>query len=147
MDDNNTNTADTGVNTTTPAAEEKTFTQDDVNRIVQKRLAEERAKASPPADGDTMTETERTLAAKVQELEQRERDTQARSLVAARNLSPDLLGVLKYDDDASLVKALDELDKHFNYSNPNKVVIIPPPGDVPEKYMRDTAMRDAFGLK
>lgn len=44
---NNESNVNVDVNTSTPAdkGEQKTFTQDDVNRIVQDRLAKDRAKA------------------------------------------------------------------------------------------------------
>ena len=49
MEDNK-NTSTEGTQTNTDGTQERTFTQDDVNRIVQERLAKEKGKGSEDLD-------------------------------------------------------------------------------------------------
>ena len=78
-----TNPAETRQNNATPAATGgKTFTQDEVNQIVADRLARERSKAEPKAD---------PLAAREQQLADRENDLKCRELVNSNTHYPSQL--------------------------------------------------------
>lgn len=92
MGDQNTN------GTATETQQEKTFTQEQVNAIVSKRLAE--AKAS----------NESALSKREAELNQREMQIRAKELLTERGLPKQLADVLKYSDEESLVKAIDVIE-------------------------------------
>ena len=77
----------------------KTFTQDEVNRIVSDRLARDRDKRSAELD-------EREKAVKARELA-----VIAAEKLAAAGLPKDLNAVLRYDDEASLDAAISQLSK------------------------------------
>ena len=85
--------------TATDTQQEKTFTQEQVNAIVGKRLAE--AKAS----------NESLLNKRENELNQREMQIKAKELLAERGLPKELASVMRYDDEESLMKAIDIIDK------------------------------------
>lgn len=102
-------TADTGETTTPqgdkPAGEGKTFTQDEVNRIVGKRLAEAQAKADA------------LLAQKEAEIAQREYDHHTKTTLEAKKLPSRLLDALKggdiqtFDQSVAIIEEL--MDKPF----------------------------------
>lgn len=75
----------------------KTFTQEDVNRIVGERLAKDRAKN----DAD--------LIKREQELKQRELAMTAREILSAKGLPKDLAEILRYSDEESLNKSVDRI--------------------------------------
>lgn len=75
----------------------KTFTQDEVNRIVSERLARDRDARKAELD-------EREKAVKARELA-----VMAAEKLAAAGLPKDLTTVLKYDDEASLDAAITQL--------------------------------------
>ena len=80
-----------------PADGGKTFTQDEVNRIVSDRLAREREKRNAELD-------ERENA-----LKQRELAVIAREKLEAAGLDKELCSVLRYDDEATLDAAIQHL--------------------------------------
>lgn len=120
-----------GAAATTPTPEGKTFNQEQVNAIVSERLQKERQKL------------EGGLAAREAELNQREYRIKATEIMATHKLPLELLEVLNANDEESLVKALQTLDKHFHYSNPNKLLDLPPSGG---SLPADGGVRQAFGL-
>lgn len=89
-------------NTNTTAVEQdqqgKTFTQDQVNAIVGKRLAEQ--KATLEAD----------FVKREQELNRREMCIKAKEMLAERGLPKSLSEVLRYDTEEELVKAIDTIE-------------------------------------
>lgn len=88
-------------NAATPAdtkGEQKTFTQDDVNRIVQERLAKDRAKSSEE------------MSKKEQELAQREFRLNSRQKLIDRGYPESLLDALNCSSEEAFGKALDALD-------------------------------------
>lgn len=91
--------ADTNTNTNTNNTEtvEKTFTQEEVNRIVSDRLARERDKRTAELD-------EREKA-----LRQRELSVIAREKLEEAGLNKELCDVLRFDDEASLDEAISKL--------------------------------------
>jgi hypothetical protein len=93
MEDQNT----TG--TATVQQQEKTFTQEQVNAIVSKRLAEDRASRVSEFDK------------REKELNQREMQIKAKELLSERGLPKSLADVLRYSDEESLKAAIDVIDK------------------------------------
>ena len=100
-------------NTTGTAAEgqqEKTFTQEQVNAIVGKRLAE--AKAS----------NEAALSKREEELNQREMQIRAKELLAEKGLPQELAKVLRYTDEESLTAAIDTIEHTKGFKDEEKVM-------------------------
>lgn len=95
--------------------QEKTFTQEQVNAIIGRRLAE--AKASGEAE----------INRRENELNMREMQLRAKELLAENNLPKELSKVLKYTDEESLNKAVSMLanlrgfDKESDPGNTMKV--------------------------
>ena len=88
-------------NTTGTAPEEqqgKTFTQEQVNAIVGKRLAEQKAAL------------ENEFVKKEQELNKREMSIRAKELLAEKGLPKDLSDILRYDSEEELVKAIETIE-------------------------------------
>ena len=83
---------------------EKTFTQDDVNRIVQERLAKEKAKNSGDAD----------FAKREQELAQRELHMTAKELLSEKGLPIQLFDALNCTDKKTLEKSIATIETVFN---------------------------------
>lgn len=91
-----------------PAADQgtggKTFTQEDVNRIVGERLAKEKAKNSGEAD----------LAKRKQELAQRELHISAKELLSEKGLPVQLFDALNCTDEETMKKSISTIEKIFN---------------------------------
>ncbi len=85
-------------NNTAAGQQEKTFTQEQVNAIVGKRLAEQKQQL----DAD--------LVKREQELNRREMGIKARELLAGKGLPESLAGVLRYETEEELVKAIDTIE-------------------------------------
>lgn len=83
---------------------EKTFTQEDVNRIVQERLAKEKAKNSGEAD----------FAKREQELAQRELHMTAKELLSEKGLPVQLFDALNCTDKEALEKSIATIETVFN---------------------------------
>lgn len=83
---------------------EKTFTQEDVNRIVGERLAKEKAKSSGEAD----------LAKREQELARRELHMSAREMLSEKGLPIQLCEALNCADQESMEKSIATIEKIFN---------------------------------
>jgi len=79
-------------------AGEKTFTQDDVNRIVQERLAKDREKAS------------KELGEREQELAQREFRLDSRQKLIDRGYPESIMDALNCSSEEAFNKALDIID-------------------------------------
>lgn len=74
---------------------ERTFTQDEVNRIVSKRLKEERDKLT---DQPKETEAEKAMKARESELKARESRLDCRDYLESENLPRELLEILDTSD-------------------------------------------------
>lgn len=83
---------------------ERTFTQDDVNRIVQERLAKEKARNSGEAD----------FAKREQELAQRELRMTARELLSEKSLPMQILDALNCTDKETMEKSIATIETVFN---------------------------------
>ena len=102
MENLNTNTTAEGAQQGTTQSEEnggKTFTQEDVNRIVSERLAKEKAKNNTD------------FIKREQDLQQRELAMRAKELLAEKELPKDLADILRYSDEESLKMAVDRIQK------------------------------------
>lgn len=104
MDQNNQNSNQTMNNNPEPTGE-RTFTQEEVNRIVSNRLSEDRAKRAAELD-------EREKAVKARELA-----VIAAEKLAAAGLPKDLTAVLRYDDEESLEAAINQLSTLRGFAN------------------------------
>ena len=94
---------------TNPANGERTFTQEDVNRIVGERLAKEKAK------GDAASaEREQQLAEREKQLANREALIELKDKLKEMGLPAELLPVLNVQDKGALDKALEALDVYIN---------------------------------
>lgn len=123
---------------------EKTFTQEQVNAIVSKRLAEEKAKG------------EAALNKREAELNQREMQIRAKELLAEKGLPKNLADVLRYSDEESLKAAIDVIEKTrgfkessvYTEQNNDKRKIIENllPSGQRDALIRDP-LRKAMGLK
>jgi len=129
---------------TAPETQEKTFTQEQVNAIVSKRLAEDRASRASEMDK------------REKELNQREMQIRAKELLAERGLPKNLADVLRYSDEESLIAAIDVIDRTrgFKESSGNteqdktkrKIIENPLPSGVSNALTGDP-LRKAMGLK
>lgn len=81
---------------------EKTFTQDDVNRIIGERLAKEKAKG------------EAEISKREQELAQRELRMTAKETLSTKGLPADLLDALNCSDRETMEKSIATIEKVFN---------------------------------
>ena len=83
---------------------EKTFTQEDVNRIVQERLAKENSKNNGDAD----------FAKREQELAQRELHMSAKEMLSEKGLPVQLFDALNCKDEETLKKSISTIETVFN---------------------------------
>ena len=142
---------------TTPDMGGKIFSQVDVNRIVQERLARSKAEL---ASKEQLLAAE--LAAKEQMLESERFELQAREILRQKGLTGDLLTAIKATNIDEFNAALAILDLEFSFSNPNQAYIqkqdgtwekvgknspydLPPCGNIPEP-SEDWKLRQVMGL-
>ena len=92
-------------NIETVQQQERTFTQEQVNAIVGKRLAEQKQ------------QLENEFVKREQELNKREMSIRAKELLAEKGLSKDLATVLRYDDEDSLIKAINAIEHIKGFEN------------------------------
>lgn len=108
------NTSTEGTQTGT---EGKTFTQEDVNRIVQERLAKEKSKASSNEDFDKRTaELERRQA----ELTEKENRLNALTALRGAGYPDELADVLKCGNADELKNAIELIDKIIKERTPSE---------------------------
>lgn len=111
----------------------KTFTQEEVNRIVSDRLARDRDRRSAELD-------EREKAVKARELA-----VIAVEKLTAAGLPKRLAGILKYDDETTLDEAISTLSTLHGFNSGKKII----ENKLPERSdydNGDSAIRDAFRL-
>lgn len=118
-----------------PATGERTFTQEEVNRIVSERLAKEKAKA------------ENALAEREQAISKRERMFEARKKLQENGLSVDLVEVMDTSSDEALDKAIDAFKRAISTNGSRQIV----ENKLPESHERDDynadmELRKAMGL-
>ena len=136
--DNNKNTAQGG-NTNPDAGDDRTFSQDDVNRIVGERLAKEKAKI------------ETALSEREQDLVQRELSLAAREALTVKGLSVELAGAINMKDAETLKRSIEIIEAEINKHKTKAPTFI---GITPGKSSgrspsvdNDAAIRMAMGLK
>ncbi len=133
-------------NTTNPATGERTFTQEEVNRIIGERLAKEKAK------GDAASaEREQQLADREKQLANREALFDLKDQLKEMGLPAELLPVLNVQDKAALDKALEALKAYISEKRKDNeyMVVDPLPlrrGDPNIKVSPDGKLREAMGL-
>lgn len=146
MDETNMNqnqSADPAANQGT--GDNKTFSQEDVNRIVGERLAKEKAKSSGDAD----------FTKREQELVQRELHMTAKEMLSAKNLPVQLLDALNCTDKETMEKSIATIETIFNDYKANVTKQIKFRGFQPgvstqmpsEEAAGDLEIRKAMGLR
>ncbi len=120
-------------------AGEKTFSQEDVNRIVGERLAKEKAKG------------EAALAEREQQLAQRELLLTAKEKLTENGLPVELVDALNVSSPEALEKALSivktVMDKHKSEARPIKISGAKPAESLSRaKNTGDSSLRKAMGL-
>lgn len=95
MGDQNTNTTGTAPET---QQEKKTFTQEQMDSVLKKRLAEQKQSL------------EKEFVKREEKLNQREMQIRAKELLSERGLPKQLADVLKYSDEKSLIAAIDTIE-------------------------------------
>lgn len=91
--------------------QEKTFTQEQLNAIVGKRLAEQKQ------------QHEAELVKRETELNKREMSIKAKELLAEKKLPKELADVLKYDNEAELKKAIETIENARGFSKGNEMKV------------------------
>ena len=142
------NTSTEGTQTST---EGKTFTQDDVNRIVQERLAKEKGKASSNEDFEKKTaELERKQA----ELLEKENRLNALTALRSAGYPDELADVIRCSNEDELKKSMELIDKIIKERTPegwskeleakrSRIVFGAPIHSLPS----DNGIRSAMGLR
>ncbi len=134
------NTSAEGAQTSTEGTQERTFTQDDVNRIVQERLAKEKGKGSEELDK------------RAAELDMRERKMNAVQKLRDNGLPDYLVDALNMESDDAFEKSMEAIKKmkgetsESNGTQVGRVVGTGNPIGVVTKGGYDGGLRDAFGL-
>lgn len=133
MEDNN-NTSTEGTEQVTDG---KTFTQDDVNRIVQERLAKEKGKGNDELDK------------RKADLDKRERRMNAIDELRKNELPDYLVDALNMETDEAFQQSMEAIKKMKGESikSTGQVIGRGNPIGVVTKGTQDAAIRDAFGLK
>ncbi len=136
MEDNK-NTSTEGTQTGTEGTTERTFTQDDVNRIVQERLAKEKGKGNEELDK------------RAAELDKRERRMNAIDELRKNSLPEYLVDALNMETEEAFQQSMEAIKKMKGESTESTGQVIGRgnPIGVVTKGTQDAAIRDAFGLK
>ena len=136
MEDNK-NTSTEGTQTGTEGTTERTFTQDDVNRIVQERLAKEKGKGNEELDK------------RAAELDKRERRMNAIDELRKNSLPEYLVDALNMETEETFQQSMEAIKKMKGESikSTGQVIGRGNPIGVVTKGTQDAAIRDAFGLK
>ena len=92
---------------------EKTFTQEEVNRIVQDRLARDRAIRQLEPEEPAPDPKAEEMAAKEADLTKRENRLSCIEILEERKLNKGLLDILDTSDKDEFVKKLDALEKLY----------------------------------
>lgn len=95
---------------------ERTFTQEELNAIVQRRLAEEKEKAAHDADRKalmTLAEREEELSRREAEMRRKEAQSAAEQLLSSKGILPDLASLLDYTSEETIKNGIDILDEVY----------------------------------
>lgn len=132
------NTSAEGTQTSTEGTQERTFTQDDVNRIVQERLAKEKGKGNEDLDK------------RAAELDKRERRMNAIDELRKNGLPDYLVDALNMETDEAFQKSMESIKKmkgETGTAESAEIVGTGNPIGVINKTGRVDNMRQAFGLR
>jgi len=115
------NTSAEGTQTSTEGTQQsgKTFTQDDVNRIVQERLAKEKSKASSNEDFEKKTAE---LEKRTTELEARENRLNAVTALRDAGYPDELADVIRCSNADELKKSMEVIDKNYQRKDARRLV-------------------------
>lgn len=131
-------TAQSGNTTTPEPGDDRTFSQDDVNRIVGDRLAKEKAK------------TDAALADRESELVQRELMFEGKEILTEKKLPVELLDILRYTDKKTLEQSITKFEEVLSQMKSNQTFVGMKPGNSGWDGMptiNDADYRAAMGLK
>lgn len=122
--------------------EGKTFSQEDVNKIINDRLKKEKDK------------TQKQVEAMEKEFKQKELNFKAKELLTSKGLSLDILDALKYEDEETLNKSVSIVESIINSIPPQQNEPVQFSGVTPavsrgmsESPSPNDQIREAFGLK
>lgn len=107
----------------TPQEGGKTFTQEEVNRIVSERLSKEKGKIN--------AEREATYTKKEQELNTRELKLKARETLSEKSLPSELLDVLNCSSEEELLRCIDILEQTYSKNQKQGEPQAPQTGFIP----------------
>ena len=110
MDRNMSDIQNTSTEGTQTSTEVKTFTQDDVNRIVQERLAKERSKTAGNGE-DELNKRAAELDKRTADLEQRENRLNAITALRSAGYPDELADVIKCSNDNELKNSIELITK------------------------------------
>lgn len=146
-------TSQEGVQTSTEGTQNsgKTFTQDDVNRIVQERLAKEKGKASGLEDFEKRSAE---LDKRTAELDAKESRLNALTALRDAGYPDELAEVIKCSNADELKKSMEVIDKIIKERTPegwskeleekrSRIVFTSPMNKLPS----DNGIRSAMGLR
>lgn len=135
LENNTANNAGNGNNPDGNSGSNKTFTQEEVNRIVQERLARERYKSTNSAD-KSLEERERILA-------DRERKFAFKSTLKDKGIPEEVLEALNCTSEETFNKSLEILAPYFQKAKEPIYNAVGPTGG----YAPVDSIRRAMGLK
>lgn len=122
--------------------EGKTFSQEDVNKIINERLKKEKDK------------TQKQVEAMEKEFKQKELNLKAKELLTSKGLSLDILDALKYEDEETLKKSvsivesiIDSIPPQQNEPAQFKGITPAVSRGIPGSPNPNDQIREAFGLK
>ena len=124
----------------------KTFTQEEVNQIVEKRIARERARLHNEHERQARISD---LDAREQKLIMRERKADAAQELASKGLPASFLNLLRYDSDDSYQESLLAAERAYDDMY-QAIIKIKATGKTPKNYGEGRHTDDiakAFGLK
>lgn len=148
LENNMENMANQGDESPEDQKEVKTFTQEEVDKIVEKRLSRERKRYTSLLNGETPREMELSEREKAVELKELRLDMG--EILKSKNLPTEALELLDYTDRKSCEKSIDILKNIVDHAalelvNHSLRGPEPPKRSTVHSGMADT-VRDAFGL-
>lgn len=125
----------------------RTFTQEEVNRIVGERLAKEKARYGAQDDA-ALAEREQAFAEREKALAEKEALFEIKDMLHEKGLPAELLPVLKAGDKAALETALKALEEYAKNKGRGRVVyeekILPPHNPYDDDYGLDYQLKNAM---
>lgn len=133
----NNNNIDTSINNEGTGTDQRTFTQEDVNRIVQERLAKEKSKGNED------------LERRTKELDARERRMNAIDELRKNELPDYLVDALNMNTDEDFQKSMEAIKRLKGQTSNADAQVVIGYGDPIGSFNKGggDSLRDAFGLK